>query len=221
MDELTGREHTGAARWLCVHDELLRGLTHALSNRVGAISALAYLVEMQPATIVAPTVALREESERLEVLLLLMRLLPRRADAVAEPVVPTDTVAHAMALQAYHPDAGDIRCVLVVDGDLQPAYADPASLAMAVTVVLGAAQRGIGGAGHVQITISSSTELVQIVARGISVDGGAGRVDGDTTRDVEAVRWLLAPYGGWGAPETDGARVLIPTLQAARRAPRG
>ena len=220
MDESVGGAQTGAARWLCVHDDLLRGLTHALSNRVGSISAVSYLLEVQPASVVTSTAALREESERLDMLLQHVRLLPHRADAPAEPVVPTDTTSQAMALQSYHPDARDINTVVTLDGDLQAAYADPAALAMAVTVILGAAQRAIDGRGRVEITISCSTESVQITARGRRADGVLGEIDADTTRDVLAVNWLLAPFGGSGVAGNGGATVVIPTLQAARRAQR-
>ncbi len=221
MEASVSGEQTGAARWLSVHDDLLRGLTHALSNRVGTLSAVAYMVEMQPATVGASVATLRAEAERLEAVLQLMRLLPRKADATAEPVIPTDTTTQAVALQSYHPNLGDVAVVVTLDGDLQPAYADPAVLVMAVTLILGAAQRAVRGAGRVDVTISSSTEVVRIRACGVGVDGTPGHADADSARDVDAVNWLLAPFDGSGAPDAAGAVVSIPTLQAARRARHG
>ena len=92
---------------------------------------------------------------------------------------------------------------------------------MAVTLILGAAQRAVRGAGRVDVTISSSTEVVRIRARGVGVDGTPGHADADSARDVDAVNWLLAPFDGSGAPDAAGAVVSIPTLQAARRARHG
>jgi signal transduction histidine kinase len=213
-------EQSGAARWLSVHDELLRGLTHALSNRVGTISATAYLIEMQPAALGATVARLREEGERLETLLHLFRLLPRRAQMAAEPIVPTDVMTQAIDLQAYHPALGDVPVTVVPEGDLQPAYADPATLVMALTLIIGAAQRAARGDGRVTVTISSTTDVVAFAAQGLRVNGAAGTADVDTVRDAEAVRWLLAAYGGDGMNAESGATVVVPTLQAARRAPR-
>lgn len=215
-------EQTGAARWLSVHDDLLRGLTHALSNRVGTVGAVAYMIEMQPASLETSAATLRAESERLDALLQLLRLLPRRADAVAEPIVPTDTTTQAVALQSYHPDVRDLETVVALDGDLQPAYADPAALVMAVTVMLGAAHRVVGGVdGHVALTISSSTETVRIAVHGVRADGTIGEADASMSRDVDAVKWLLAPWHGTGVAEDGGGGVIVPTLQAARRSRRG
>lgn len=220
MGESVSGEQSGAARWLSVHDELLRGLTHALSNRVGTISATAYLLEMQPTALGTTLTRLREEGERLETLLQLIRKLPRRAEAAAEPVVPSDVLTQAVDLQAYHPTLGDIPIAVVHEGDLQPAYADPATLVMALTLAIGAAQRAARADGRVTVTISSTTDVVAFTAHGRRVDGASGVADADTMHDTEAVRWLLAPYGGDGMRAEAGAAVVVPTLQAARRAPR-
>jgi hypothetical protein len=211
-------EQTGAARWLSVHDDLLRGLTHALSNRLGTISAMAYVIAMQPANLEASAAGLREESERLDVLLQLLRTLPRRADGVAEPIVPTDTTAQAVALISHHPDVRDVTTTITVDGDLQPAYAEPGILVLAMTLALGAAYRAAGAGGQIVVRITSGTESVQFTALGSAADGEAGVSDEDAGHDVDAINWLLRPYGGMGHVATAGAGVTIPTLQAARRA---
>jgi signal transduction histidine kinase len=220
VGESVSGEQSGAARWLSVHDELLRGLTHALSNRIGTISATAYLLEMQPAALGATASRLRDEGERLETLLHLFRLLPRRAQTAAEPIVPSDVMTQAIDLQAYHPTLGDVPVTVVHEGDLQPAYADPATLVVALTLVIGAAQRAARADGRVTVTISSTTDVVAFTAHGRRVDGTSGVADADTAHDVQAVRWLLAPYGGDGMGAESGASVVVPTLQAARRAPR-
>lgn len=223
MSESASGEQSGAARWLSVHDDLLRGLTHSLSNRLGTISALAYMIELKPDSLGTSAATLRAESERLDALLQLLRVLPRRSAATAEPIVPTDTTTMAVALQLYHPDVHDVGTIVTIDGDLQPAYADPSALVMAVSLILGAAHRAIPAdrAAHVEVTISSSTDTVRFSARGVHADGTSGHADADTASDVRAVNWLLAAFGGSGMADTGGADVIIPTLQAARRARRG
>lgn len=219
-----GATDNGAERWLCVHDDLLRGLTHALSNRLGTISAAAYLVELQPAAHVTTAATLRAESERLDGLLQLMRLLPRRADAVAEPVVPTDMLTQAMAISAHHPDAFDLPTTVHTDGDLQPAYVEPGRFTMALCLALGAAQRTAqlvaGREGRVTVRIACSTDRVQLETRGETANGQGGPVDALGVDDVAAIDWLLREAGGGGAMRADGITVFVPTLQAARRARR-
>jgi hypothetical protein len=223
--ELTGAALLGATRWLSVHDDLLRGLTHTLSNRVGTIAAAAYMIELQPGAVATTAATLREESDKLEALLQLFRLLPRRDDAVAEPVIPTDSVNQAFALQAHHPELHDVPVTMAIEGDLQPAYAEPTALAIATVLVLGAAQRAAKGAGlpgaRAELVISSTTDEVRLRARAF-VDDTLIRVavDSQAELDVLAVTWMLTPYGGRGATSDAGATVLIPTLQAARRARR-
>ncbi len=216
--ERAGATLTGAARWLSVHDDLLRGLTHALSNRLGTISAASYLLERQPSSLEATVVTLLAESERLEALLQLMRMLPYPDGAVAEPVIPTDSTTQAIAVQAHHADAGDIPVTVTIDGDLQPAYANPAVLTMAVTVAIGAARRAAGSAGRVDLIVTSSVDTVRVASRGFREDGSVGQADAMAAHDVDAVTWLLAPYRGQGETANGGIAVVVPTLQAMRRA---
>jgi signal transduction histidine kinase len=208
----------GAFRWLSVHDDLLRGLTHALSNRLGTISATAYMVELQPASTAA---TLRSESERLDSLLTLFRLLPRRADAMAEPVIPTDILGQAIAIAAHHPEARDMPVQIVPEGDLQPAYAEPGQLAMALCVALGTARRCAGSGGTITVRVSSSTEYVELETRGLgATDAPAGAHDHDSPHDLAAINWLLRAVDGAATLGEAGLVVRVPTLQAARRSQR-
>lgn len=217
MNESGQQTPAGLARWLTVHDDLLRGLAHSLSNRVGAIATTAYLLELQPATPDGPTATLREECERLDTLLHLLRLLPHRADAPAEPVIPTDAIAQAMALQQEHPEHRELPMTVTRDGDLQPAYAEPGAFTMAAAVAIGAARRAAHLGGHVEVTIHCTADHVTVMARGVRGDGYPGETDPLTRDDLAAVAWLVAPSGGRALPDSAGVGFAVPTLQAARR----
>jgi hypothetical protein len=222
VDESVGDERSGGARWLTVHDDLLRGLTHALSNRVGTIAAASYLLGSMPETVVTAAVTLRDESDRLDGLLQLFRLLPRRADAAAEPVVPTDMTAQACALLQYHPGYGDIAVETALAGDVQPAYADPTSTILALTVAIAAAQRAAGPHGRVVVRIACDTEWVRFIMSAHASGGPEMHAaDHAIADDVAAVRWLLASSAGDATGESGYVTVALPTLQAARRAQRG
>ncbi len=232
MDESVAGELAGVTRWLTIHDDLLRGLTHALSNRVGTVAATAYLLDVQSAAPLAAAATLRDEGERLDALVQLLRLLPRRAATVAEPVIPTDVVAQAVALHAFHPTAGDTPVEVRLDGDVQPAYVEPGALVLAVAAAIGAAQRSVQRAddhgdgqapvsGRVVVTISSSTETVHLAVCGQQADDAIGTVDAEAAHDVRAASWLLRMCGGSAVASDGGATIRVPTLQAVRRAQRG
>lgn len=229
--------HLGLARWLSIHDDLLRGLTHTLSNRIGTVAAAAHMVELQPASLGNTAATLHAEGERLEALLQLFRVLPRAEQDVPEPVIPTDMITQATALQSHHAHLRAIPITVIRDGDVQPAYADPSALTLAVAVILGTAQRATGSSGRVDVTISSTTDVVRIVATGIPAEGAAPVLPDELVQadaladaaadalanalaDAAAVRWLLAGCGGLGEVSAHGAALEVPTLQAARRARR-
>jgi hypothetical protein len=218
--EQPGAALQGALRWLCVQDDLLRGLTHSLSNRVGTISAAAYILEIQPTAGAASAATLRVESERLEALLQLMRLLPRRPDASAEPVVPTDVLQQAIDVLAHHPERYEQPIRVTVDGDLQPAYVEPAAYAMALAVLFAAAQRNAGPLGEVSATVQCTVDVVSIAAVFARDDGAEHRDDALTAADLAAVEWLLAAAGGRARRDAGALHVTVPTLQATRRAQR-
>ena len=209
-----GEALAGVIRWLSIHDDLLRGLTHTLSNRVGTIAAAAYMVEVQPASMAASAATLRAESEKLESLLRLLRLLPRRVVGAGEPVIPTDAASVAIELYGHHPKQTSAPITMVVEGDLQPAFVEPAALTMAVVVGLDAAHRGIAtAAAQLSVTITCSTDWVTL-----HMHARDETVSTDVADNLAAITWLLLPFGGHSAPHALGASLMIPTLQATRRA---
>ena len=220
MDDSVSDEQSGAARWLTVHDDLMRGLTHALSNRVGTIAAASFLLESQPASVAKVSAMLRDESERLDALLALMRLLPRRLSPKAEPVMPTDLIGQAVALQGHHPTLGENDVRVLLDGDVQPGYADPSALVLALTLTIGAAQRVSAQQAAVTVTIRSDTEYVFFESTAPTLHADVEAQRAEITRDLHAAQWLLHASGGQADVVTAGGVVRIPTLQAARRAPR-
>jgi len=214
-------ERAGAARWLTIHDDLLRGMTHALSNRVATIMAVASLVELSGAD--GPSAeSLRVEAERLETLLLTLRQLPRRLRAGSEPILPSDAVHSAIELHAHHPEGRDVVCHLLPDGDQMPAYADPNALQLALAAALTSAKRRAGNAGSAHVQVSSTNDVVRFVidVAGVSAESDGTRTDDrlNTALDASAAAWLLHDCNGTAAVSGDGITIEVPTLVAARRA---
>ena len=210
-----------AERWLKIHDELLRGLAHALSNRVATIDAATYMLGLDGADVQGQSATLRGEIERLEALLNAMRVLPRQADAAAEPVMAADVTQAALTLMVHHGELRDVHCDVVMDGDVPPMFVDPHALQHALLVAIAAAGRAAGRAG-ISLQVSSNGDIVRFSAA--PRDVGAGMLgDGGAVKhfvDAEAIDWLLAAYDGVATPVRGGAEFTVPTLSAARRAGR-
>jgi signal transduction histidine kinase len=212
----------GAARWLSVHDDLLRGLAHAFSNRVATVSAIAALFD--PARLPDERVlaGLRTDADRLDGLLEQLRQLPRRGDADIEPLMPGDCVRTALALFEHHPEYRDVRFTVVAGDDMQPVRTDPAALQHALCVALSAACRigagggaGSGSAAAVRLALTVEGDVVRIE---VSADGSTGEGDeAELALDAGAIDWLLATSNGRGHAYPYGCLIELPTLQASRR----
>ncbi len=210
----------GAACWLTIHDDLLRGMTHALSNRIGTILAAVSLIEIDAGPKAQALDTLRTESERLDALLRTLRQLPRRAEVSAEPLLPTDVAQVAIDLHLHHPEGRDQSCQIVLEGDPLPAYADPAALSLALAAALTRAKRLAGAHGATQIAISSTDDSVRFDVRADALADGldAESVADGRSRDAAAAMWLLGDDRDRVVEHASGIHIHVPTLGAARRA---
>ena len=213
-------EHAGAARWLTIHDELLRGLSHTLSNRVATIDAATYMLTLDGADVASQTATLRGEAERLEALLHALRALPRRADGAAEPLMASDAVQAVLSLHAHLGELRDVPCDVSIDADVAPAYADPVALQHALLVALTTARWRAHRAGSgVAVHVSGTADVVRFaVLPGDAVDGDELR--STRANDALAIDWLLGAHGGRSEPEAAAMTFTVPTLAAARNAER-
>jgi hypothetical protein len=206
--------------WLELSGGLLRGLGHALSNRIGAVRAVAQVL----ATDGAPSpleAALIAETERLQRTADLLRLLPRRA-AEPEAVQLPDLVPDLIALLELHGDWFDIRYDWVVEGDPLPVRVEPSSFLHAVAIVmLAAAERADRTQERtVAARCRGSERVVEIEVRVVG-EGAEEGAEGGWRIDPAAAGPLLAAAGGTieTALERDGRRltVSLPTLPERRR----
>ncbi|MBL0941004.1 MAG: hypothetical protein IBJ03_19120 [Gemmatimonadaceae bacterium] len=218
----------GVTRWLTVHDELLRGVAHALSNRLGTLAALTGILEagiMPDARLVG---GLSDDGVQLERLLQVLRQLPR-GDSAIEPMLLGDAVDMARHLVAEHPafrgrGTDGVREVLVrLEGDVVPVRADPTAVAHATVVALLAAARS--HEGPVQVTLETIGDVVRLLAHGsgnaVEEDGALHlaehAVEDHMAADRAAVAWLLNGSAGLAIHEGDALGFTLPTLAATRR----
>lgn len=216
MEESGASDRAGAARWLTMHDDLLRGMAHALSNRVGTILAVVSLLEIGESGAVQPIETLRLEADRLETLLQTLRHLPRRTRQSLEPILPVDVARAAIELQAHHPDGRDVVCDVHLDGDMMPAWGDAASIELAIAAALTGAKRHIATGVPVAVRISSTDDVVRFDVCGTI--GGNAESERDLALDASAAHWLVSESGGRADTHASGIVIELPALAAIRRA---
>lgn len=207
-----------------IHDDLLRGIAHTLSNRVSTIDALAYMLELDGSDVAQQTATLRSETAKLEELLHALRILPRRSEAHAEPVMADDVVRAALAVHSHHGDLYGLPCDVEIDRNVQPGYADPLALQHALLVGLTAAgravkaQRLVNGAGRVHVHAAAGPDTLQFTVTAADVSLlDCEEVEHDARSNADAVAFLLADHDGTSTSRHGGAEFTVPTLAAARR----
>lgn len=113
-----------AEDWLPVQEALLRGLNHALSNRLASLGAIAMLVDGEEPPDARMLAALTEDVGRLEELLGMFRSLPAGGELQRTTVRLGDGLTRAAALLEHHPVCRDVSITV---GD-EPPDAEPVRL---------------------------------------------------------------------------------------------
>ncbi|MCU0648088.1 MAG: hypothetical protein MUF00_08840 [Gemmatimonadaceae bacterium] len=212
------------AVWQAELDELLRGVAHALSNRVATISAAAYMASGGEALDPAMVAALSAESERLETLLGDLRLLPAPLEPGAEPLLLDELARHALALHRHHLPLRDVPVIIDADATAQPAYGNPARVLHLLLLVLTAA-RAVAMARRrrhesvppmITCSVSGDAQRTLLVAQ----VAGASDVSApeQALRVVHAIDVFARALGGTASIDAahGAVQLALPTLSAAR-----
>ena len=215
----TAGEAVGIARWLTVHDDLLRGLAHAVSNRLATVAALAGMLEGVDAPDPRFVRGLQDDAGQLEGLLQVLRMLPRREEAAVEPMLVRDAADAARRLVAHHPALRDVTLQVEELNDVMPVLADATALTQAMAVSLLAAAGRLGSTRVLTLTLATMDDEVTIRAECADAgdaDRPARAVD-QVVADRAAIDWLLGTSHGCADPDRPGCGIRVSTLQASRR----
>jgi len=128
-----------AEAWGLVSETLLRGIAHALSNRIATIGTIAELLRVGGDDPHAMSEMLAIETERLEDLLEQMRAISARSGGRMEALRLSDTVAGAMALHSYHPERRSVAVTIEPGDESRPVLGDPLLLQRHLLILLDAA----------------------------------------------------------------------------------
>ena len=218
-----------------LRDAILRGMAHALSNRVAALGGINGLADPGQIWTERLSKALHDEARRLEEILRLMRLLPAdgRGDAGAielQPLVPD-----VIALHAYQSALLQVQCSAVYDRETMPVFANRPHLVHALLLAIDTAKRHAqarGGCVSVsyrgdadRVTIRVATEPSTLPAKPASAapEGAAPGATVNIATTATALRAAVAGVRGPSEIDVTAAgnelhiELTIPTLAAGRR----
>jgi nitrogen-specific signal transduction histidine kinase len=202
-----------------IQDEIVRGIAHAMSNRVASLSAGLFMMGEHGTANAASVAALQSELDRMEQLLVQLRMLPRE-NVPVEPLLASESALTAVALHAHHGALRNVICVVDDDGKVPPARAEPNALLHALLVAITTAKQamasGANGADPVRLMLRDANDVVRFIATS-DADAGIDVDDSVFAIEAAAANWLVSNSGGRAFPIATGCVVEIPTLASTRR----
>jgi nitrogen-specific signal transduction histidine kinase len=134
-----GHTRSYADAWSLASETLVRGLAHALGNRIATIGTIAELLRVGGDDPIAMSELLGVETRRLEDLLEQMRALSVQHSGRQEAMRLSDAVAGAMALHSYHPERRTIAITIEPGDESRPVLGDAIRLQRELILLLDAA----------------------------------------------------------------------------------
>jgi hypothetical protein len=207
-------ERPALAAWVELSDALMRGLVHALNNRVTALSALAELAALGD-TVLTNQNVLPSELARLQQVNALFRLLLTE-ETPPEAMELGPVLDDALALHAHHSRLRSVRCEVERQETILPLRVPRWALLRLLLLLLEcakhhAAEAGAGAAGAgaavALLRVEGSEETIALT---VSASHPPSRY----------ARAMAELCGGTLTIGAEGITVLLPTLLELRRAER-
>lgn len=197
-----------ATEWGATRDALLRGISHALGNRMGALTGLTRILQYSETGAEPLIETLAEELERMQSVHALLAVLADEDPPLAAPLMLVDLLRDVELLHQLRIDLREVPLEIRFDRAALPLWAARVPLTQAlVLLVERAALQTASTEGRVVLCCEGDEEVLRV--RTEPVIGGA----------EDALRALAAAAG---AEWDEGAAVLcVPTLVARRKAERG
>ncbi len=185
-----GRTRSYAEAWSTVSETLVRGLAHALSNRIATLATVAELLRVGGEDPVAVSEMLGVESRQLEDLLEQMRAVSTRQPSRLEAMRLSDAVAGAMALHSYHPERRSIAITVEPGDESRPVLAEAIRLQREMVVLLDAATNAAlthgSRAVRVRFGLHGKVGVVRVLVGDAAATGALPECDaGDIALGIE------------------------------------
>lgn len=216
---MTGTMHSSIAPtdWLPVQESLLRGLNHALSNRIASLSAISMLMEGAGALDPKLHEAFVGDVEHLGAVLALYRALPSDAAARRDASRFADALERAKPLVTEHPECRDVAIELTTDA----ATVEPVSLLgrdafrAGVLMLLGLA-RAAGGRGRVNVAVDGDDGWVRVTGRAMPGSGTPAALDTKSAELAILARFAATERGTLELAAAGGLVLQLPGLSRSR-----
>ena len=146
-----------------LRDAILRGVAHALSNRVAALGGIAGLVDPGQVWTDKMSKALHDEARRLGDVLRLLRLVPSDVRVEAGAVELQPLIPDVVALHAYNSVLLQVECAIEYNREAMPVYGNRIQIVRALLLVIDAAkQHARTSSGRVVIRYTGDAERVRV-----------------------------------------------------------
>lgn len=193
----TGLEREEAAieatpEWRAAADSILGGIRHDLNGRIGVVSGIAQLAQLDGTLDAELCGTLAGEVARLERISELIGLVAGEREPLEALVRASDLVRDAVDLVRRHRTLGQVPIEVVYEDD--GFVLVQRSRAVKAIVVLLAAVAG-SGAARVRIARGDGNDFVQVAIAGAGGDAGVGR-DARLEQAMAAVRPSITALGG-------------------------
>jgi hypothetical protein len=217
-----------------LRDAILRGMAHALSNRVAALGGIGSLVDPGQIWTERLSKALDDERRRLEDILRLMRLLPDDGRGEPGAVELQPLIPDVIALHAYNSALLQVVCTAAHDRETMPVFANRPRLVHLLLLAIDAAKRfAQARGGKVAVAYSGATESVTIriaTEPGVPSSATAAAPVIDIATSAAAAESALRAAAARPGAQCDVAvasagdqlsiEIIVPTLAAGRRGER-
>jgi hypothetical protein len=216
-----------------LRDAILRGVAHAVSNRVAALGGIAGVVDPGQIWTEKMSHLLHGEAKRLEDILRLLRLIPSDERAPPGAIELQALIPDVVALHAFNSALLQVECVVAYDRETMPVFGNRPRLVHTLLLIVDAAKRHAHRTGgRVAIRYSGDAELVSIrvatepASANVAIAPAPGESGVNLDATELALRSALKRVGGNPMIEAsaDGRQLCIalavPTLAAGRRSER-
>lgn len=206
MDDERSPGGFAADEWLPVQEQLLLGLNHALSNRLGSISAIAMLLEGSGDVDPRLRDTLAQDAQRLEALLAGYRALANPGDGKRDGCRIQDALGRAVTLIEHHHACRDVRVEGIDAVHGVTALRIGASEALRACVMALLPAMVVTAPSHeVWVTAADDAALVRTLVRRHGADADALRA----RAECQALARYAAGVGGDFRVTTDGAAAVL------------
>jgi hypothetical protein len=147
--------------WTPLLEDLLRGLVHAMNNRVTALSAFAELAALDEGGLEVDM--LRNEIQRLHAVSSLVSVLASRNDEL-EALELSAVLEKALEIHSHHPRMRSALCTVEKAGSILPVRVPRWALMRLVLLMVDAAKRagGASDASTVAVRLSGNDAVVRL-----------------------------------------------------------